>query len=183
MGMFDHVILLGEILECPHGHPLSGFQTKSFEDPSMATYLFDGARIYRVGRESLADLPESAGEWRLEGTVAVFQRRHPVDVVPSPPEVLFYTSCAACVPVLVRSEGRHVWGDLVDERRLWVEFGATFKNGERHLVRLSGTRDDLIAELREEGLRVLRDDEPLAIAHHEITTARQRRVPSRRARR
>ncbi|MPZ17537.1 MAG: hypothetical protein GEV06_06455 [Luteitalea sp.] len=41
----------------------------------------------------------------------------------------------------------------------------------------SGTRDDLVTELRDEGLRVLRDDEPLAIAHHEIRAARDEAPP------
>lgn len=63
----------------------------------------------------------------------------------------------------------------MNERQLWVEFRATFGPGEpRRIERTSGTRDDLAAELRDDGLRVLRDDEPLAIAHVEIRAARDR---------
>jgi len=85
-------------------------------------------------------------------------------------------------PCLSAAIGPHAWGDLVDERRLWVEFRATFGSGEpRRIERTSGTRDDLVAELRDDGLRVLRDDEPLAVAHVEIRAARE--PPPLRARR
>jgi hypothetical protein len=36
MGMFDNVVVLDETLRCPHGHRLEGFQTKSFDNTSMA---------------------------------------------------------------------------------------------------------------------------------------------------
>jgi hypothetical protein len=82
----------------------------------------------------------------------------------------------------VRRDHASTWGDLIDERQLWVEFRATFgPGGVRQLERTSGTRDDLITELRREGLRVIRDDEPLAIAHRELRAAR-RAMPSRRSR-
>jgi len=86
--------------------------------------------------------------------------------------------------VLVRHDRPRAWGDLVDERLRWVEFRATFGSGEgRQIERTSGTREDLAAELRAEGLRVLRDDEPLAIAHHEIRAARDDLSSRRRGRR
>lgn len=91
MGMFDTVVVLNESLRCPHGHRVEGFQTKSFADPAMDTYL-------------------------------------------------------------------------IEERQLWVEFRAAFDpTGQRHIERTSGTRDDLVTELRKDGLRAMRDDEPLAI--------------------
>lgn len=37
MGMFDNIVVLDEMLQCPHGHRVEGFQTKSFDHPSMAT--------------------------------------------------------------------------------------------------------------------------------------------------
>ena len=78
--------------------------------------------------------------------------------------------------MLVRCDHARVWGDLVDGRRLWVEFRATFGTDRlRRIERTSGTRDALAAELREEGLRVMRDDEPLAIAHREVRAAREAR--------
>ncbi len=183
MGMFDNVVVLDEILRCPHGHHVSGFQTKSFDNPAADVYLFDGPQVYRVVPSRSADPADNAAEhWRLEAAEAVFQRRHAIEPVVTPPEVVFYTSCSECAPVLVRRDRAH-WGDLVDERQLWVEFRATFSAvSTRNIECTSGTRDDLAAELREEGLRVLRDDEPLAIAHHEIRAA-QHHVSSRRSQR
>lgn len=186
MGMFDHVVVLDETLRCPHGHQVDGFQTKSFADPSMATYLIEGSRVYLVARGGLLDSDEAvAGRWRLDGNEAVFQQRHRAEPVVPPAEILFYTACAECPPVLIRCDRPRAWGDLIDERFLWVEFRAVFDpNGMRHVERTSGTRDDLIVELREEGLRVMRDDEPLAIAHREIRAARDAPWPARqRARR
>jgi hypothetical protein len=48
MGMFDNVVVLDESLRCPHGHRVEGFQTKSFADPTMDTYLVEGPRVYLV---------------------------------------------------------------------------------------------------------------------------------------
>ncbi|MEX2660702.1 MAG: hypothetical protein WD227_02185 [Vicinamibacterales bacterium] len=155
-------------------------QTKRFGDPSMDVYLCDGPRVHRVARGPYAEDGGGVAEhWRLDGDAAVFQRRHALESVVPPRELVFYTSCEACPPVLVRCDRLHAWGDLVDGRPLWVEFRATFGD-RRRIERTSGTRDDLAAELRGEGLRVLRDDEPLAIAHAEVRAARER--PPRRGR-
>lgn len=181
MGIFDHVVVLDEALRCPDGHRVEGFQTKSFADPSMDTYLLDGPRLYLVARGRSGDSDDATAEhWLLEGNEAVFQIRHPVELIVPPREILFYTSCAECIPVLVRCDRAHAWGDLIDERHLWVEFRAAFgPDGLRHMERTSGTRDDLMTELREDGLRVMGDDEPLAIAHREIRAARDAMPPRR----
>lgn len=65
MGMFDTVVVLDAVLRCPHGHPVSDFQTKSFQDPSMDVHLFDGPRVHRVARRSYADGDDvgSTGGW------------------------------------------------------------------------------------------------------------------------
>jgi hypothetical protein len=173
MGMYDYIVVLDEVLCCPHGHQVDGFQTKSFDEPSMDTYLFSGSHVHLVARAGLDDGDDNAAHWRLEGSEAVYQRRHAVTPVALPGEVVFYTTCDECAPVLVRSDYPRLWGDFVDERRLWVEFGATFvRDQPRRIERTSGTRDDLVAELRGEGLRVMRDEEPLAIAHRQIRAAR-----------
>jgi hypothetical protein len=173
MGMFDNVVVLDETLRCPYGHPVEGFQTKSFPDPSMATYLVNGSRVYLVTGRGFGARDDAAAEhWQLEDDAAVFHRRHAVEPVAPSREVVFYTACAACPPVLVRSGRARAWGDLIEERDLWVEFRATFDEGHRSIERTSGTRDDLVAELRADGLPVMRDDAPLAIAHREIRAAR-----------
>lgn len=182
MGMYDYVVVLDEVLRCPHGHRVDGFQTKSFDEPSMDTYLVEGPRVHRVARAGLDAGDDEAAHWQLEGNEAVYRRRHAVSSVAPPGEVVFYTTCDECAPVLVRSDHPRAWGDFVDERRLWVEFQATFGTDRpRQIERTSGTRDDLVAELREEGLRVMRDDEPLAIAHFEIRAAHSA-MPSRSVR-
>jgi hypothetical protein len=182
--MYDYVVVLDEVLRCPHGHQVDGFQTKSFNDPSMDTYLVNGPHVHRVTRAALDDERENAAAcWRLEGNEAVYWRRYGISPVVSAGEIVFYATCDTCTPVLVRSDYPRAWGDLVDERRLWVEFRATFGADQpRRMERTSGTREDLAAELRNEGLRVMRDDEPLAIAHREIRAAHDA-IPQRSRRR
>ena len=183
MGMFDHVVVLDETLSCPHGHRVGSFQTKSFGDASMDTYLVDGPHLYRVASGWFGEGDDTAAErWIVQGHEAVFQRRHALEAIVPSHEILFYTACGQCPPVLVRRDHASTWGDLVDERQLWVEFRATFRpDGVRQIERTSGTRDDLVTELRQEGLRVIRDDEPLALAHVELRAARQA-LPHRRSR-
>jgi hypothetical protein len=149
----------------------------------MGTYLLTGPHVYAVTGRGLGARDDAAAEhWRLEGDTAVFQRRHAAEPVAPPREVLFYTSCGTCPPVLVRGARARAWGDLVEEHELWVEFRATFDDqGQRHIERTSGTRDDLIAELREDGLPVIHDDDALAAAHREIRAAREV-GPGRRSR-
>jgi hypothetical protein len=177
--MYDYVVVLDENLRCPHDHQVDGFQTKSFDTPSMATYLLSGPCLHLVARTGLDDDGgKGAGRWKLEGSEAVYSRRHGVSLVVPPAEIVFYTVCDECAPVLVRSDRLRNWGDLVDERRLWVEFRVTFATDQpRRIERTSGTREDLTAQLREDGLRVMRDDEPLAIAHREIRSARDTGPP------
>jgi hypothetical protein len=77
MGMFDHVVVLDEKLSCPHGHGVGSFQTKSFSDASMDTYLVDGAQVYRVASGWFESADDLGGErWILQGHEAVCQRRH-----------------------------------------------------------------------------------------------------------
>jgi hypothetical protein len=46
--MYDHVVVLDEELRCPNNHRVDDFQTKSFDEPSLDTYLFDARG--RAGR-------------------------------------------------------------------------------------------------------------------------------------
>ena len=53
MGMFDYLVVLDRDCDCPHGHRVDGFQTKSFQDPGLDVYLLENARAIsrlRVGR-------------------------------------------------------------------------------------------------------------------------------------
>jgi hypothetical protein len=66
MGMFDNIVVLDEILRCPHGHRVEGFQTKSFADPTMDTYLMEGPHVYLVARSGFGDSDNAeAVHWLL----------------------------------------------------------------------------------------------------------------------
>jgi hypothetical protein len=179
MGMYDTVVFLDQPLRCPDGHPLGVFQTKSFPDPSMSTYLIEGGRVARAEHGPWGDEDERSA-WRISGDEAIHERRHTLELVSPPAEVRIYTHCPECDPVLVRVESARSWGDIVHEHRLFVDFCLKFLAGEpMKIERVTGGRENLIEELRRAGLRVLQDDDPLAVAHREIQRARtsSKRVP------
>lgn len=67
MGMYDYVVVLDEVLRCSHGHQVDGFQSKSFDDPSMDTYLFNGPHVHLVSRAGLdggMTTRRRAGSWK-----------------------------------------------------------------------------------------------------------------------
>jgi hypothetical protein len=173
MGMYDSVVFLDQQLTCPAGHPVGDFQTKSFPDPSMSTYLVQGGRVFLAERGPWGEEDERSA-WRISGGEAIYERRHSLKSVSPPSEVFVYSHCAECEPVLVRTDHPRPWGDIVDERRLSMDVRLTFREGEPMRVeRVSGDRGALVEELRGAGLRVLSDDDPLAIAHREIKRARR----------
>jgi hypothetical protein len=74
----------------------------------------------------------------------------------------------------VRVDRATLWGDIVQEHRLFVEFSLRFPEGEpMRATCVTGGRAELMEELRRDGLRVLEDDNPLAVAHREIQRARR----------
>jgi hypothetical protein len=173
MGMYDNVVFLDQPPRCPAGHPVGGFQTKSFPDPSMSTYLVQGGRVVLAERGPWEDEDERSA-WRISGGEVIHERRYALKPVSPPSEVLIYSCCPECEPVLVRVDHPRAWGDIVEERRLEVDIRLTFREGEPAKVeRVSGDRGALVEELRRAGLRVLSDDDPLAIAHREIKRARE----------
>jgi hypothetical protein len=174
--MYDHVVLLDEPLSCPAGHPLGGLQTKSFDDPTLCTYLIRGDRVFRTAGRSWRDddTEDERSAWRIDGDEAVHETHYRLERVSPPGEVLVYSHCAHCEPVLVRTDRATLWGDIVQEHRLFVEFTLQFAEGAPMIVkRLSSDRAGLMDELRRNGLRVLEDDAPLAVAHREIQRARR----------
>ena len=176
MGMFDNVVILDEALACPAGYPLGGLQTKSFGDPSVSTYLIGGDRVvHAVGRSWRDERDEDErSAWRIIGDEAVHETLYRLEPVSPPAEVCVYSHCAHCEPVLVRVDRATTWGDIVQEHRLFVEFSLQFSEGEPMKVkRVTGGREELMEDLRRAGLRVLEDDEPLAVAHREIQCARR----------
>jgi hypothetical protein len=176
MGMFDTVVILDGArgFRCPNGHVLRSFQTKALDDPSMSTYLVHEGRLYLAAGERTSDSDE-AGGWRLEGMRAVREHHYTLSQVQPPRAVRVYGHCDECDPVLVRTDRPGLFGDIVSEHSLFVDFNLTFRPGEPLQVeRTSGTRDELKDELRRRGVYVLDEDEPLALAHREIKRARER---------
>jgi hypothetical protein len=174
--MFDNVVMLDEPLACPAGHPLGGLQTKSFHDPSMSTYLIAGDRVVRAAGRSWRDEndEDERSAWRITGEEVVHETRYRLERVSPPADACVYSHCAHCGPVLVRVDRATIWGDIVQEHRLFVEFSLQFPEGEPMRVkRVTGGREELMEELRRSGLRVLSDDDPLAVAHREIQRARR----------
>ena len=176
MGMFDQVVMLDEPLACPEGHPVGDLQTKSFCDPSMSTYLIARDRVVRAARGSWRDETDedSRSVWRITGDEVVHETRYRMEPLSPPAELLVYSHCARCEPVLVRTDRATLWGDIVQEHRLFVEFSLQFPEGGPMRVKcITGDREELMEELRRNGSRVLSDDDPLAMAHREIQRARR----------
>ncbi len=176
MGMFDNLIILDEPLACPAGHRLTGLQTKGFDDPSMSTYLIRGGRVVRAVGGSWRDEneEEETSAWRITGDQAVHETHYRLEPTTPPTDLCVYCHCGRCEPVLVRTDRATLWGDIVQEHHLFVEFSLHFPEGEpMRAQRITGGREELMEELRRGGLRVLSDDDPLAIAHREIQRARR----------
>jgi hypothetical protein len=181
VGMYDSVIILDDLEDvgCPHGHSLRVFQTKDLENASMNTYLVFGGRLLLTLRDEEAVDEIEARGWRLHDDEAILEKRFGVRQVAQPRTLRVHTSCSQCEPILVRTEPGTFRGDIVAEHRLWVDLMLTFRPGEPVQVQLtSGTRSDMKADLIRRGCVVLAEDEPLAIAHRELT-----RVMSGRERR
>jgi len=171
MGMSDTVIFLdgaGAIC-CADGHRIRSLQTKDLEELSMSTYLVHDGRLYlAISTEHRWNADEASG-WRLEGERAIREHRYELREVQGPRAVRVYGHCDECEPLLVRGDRASFLGDFVTEHKLFVDFRLTFRRGEPLQVeRMSGARDDLGNDLRARGLYVLRDDEPLAVAHREV---------------
>jgi hypothetical protein len=182
MGLFDSVLLLDGVVElrCHERHPLRSFQTKDIDEPSMSTYLLHDSRLFLAQSSDAwhSDAWHTEGEsesWLLEGDEAIHQHRFRLREVRGPLTLSVYGTCKACDPVLVRTAEPGLFGDIVNEHAVFVDFRLTLGLEEPLRVeRTSGTRDELKAELRRRGVYVLEDDEPLAVVHRELKKMRER---------
>lgn len=176
MGMFDTVIVLDDLADlcCPYGHALRSFQTKDLDEPSMNTYLVQGALLYLALRSGFGGSRDDEGAWRLRGDEAILEQRFKLRAFAEPRTARIYTHCSRCEPILVRTDTPS-FHDILSEHQLFVDFVLKFHPGEPvKLERTSGTRDDIKTDLRRRGLVVLDEDEPLAIAHREVRRIRER---------
>jgi hypothetical protein len=170
--MYDNVLVLDdpEALCCPEGHPLRSLQTKDFEEPSLATYLLSGGRLYcAIGTGTRSSRGTETERWHVSGTRAVRESCYELREVPGPRRIRVCDLCEECAPVLVRTDHRRYPGDLVSEHPIFVDFTLTFRPGEPlQIERTTGTREAFKRDLAARGLYVLEDNEPLAIAHREL---------------
>jgi hypothetical protein len=180
MGLIDTIHVLDTTVDvtCPHGHRITTLQTKDL-DPSMDAYLICSGRLYRVDRTAE---DADTGRWRIEGSIAIREYRAPVEEIATTRSVHAYATCSECEPILVRNDALLDWHDLVNEHRLFVDVEFRFRPGEPvQVTRTSGTLDELRNDLVARGQAVLDDEHALAIAHREVSAARDR--PHRRWRR
>lgn len=169
MGLIDEIVILDPGISCPDGHAIAQLQTKDF-DPSMSTYVLTGGMLLHAIRDD----QEESGRWRVADGVAIREYRYATEAVPAPRTIRAYGSCDRCAPILVRTNGRGLFG-IVDEHRIDVDFDLVLRpDAPTQIVRTSGTREEQAKELLARGLYVLRDEEPLAVAHREANEARAR---------
>ncbi len=172
MGSDDIAVLVDDsaALSCHRGHLLHSFQTRDLDGSAMSTYLVQGGRLYLA--EATDRRPPAEGDpevWRIEPGAVVREHRFTLREITVPPTLRLYGSCPACDPVLARTRKPGSCEEVVKEHGVPVSFRLTFRAEEPLRVeRTSGTRDDLKLELLERGIRVLDDDEPLAIAHRAL---------------
>jgi hypothetical protein len=157
-------------LSCPHGHALHSFQTRDLDGPPAATYLVQGGRLYLAeatdGRPPAEGSPEV---WRIEAAAVVREQRFTLREISAPSALRIYGNCPFCDPVLTGTLEPGCHEEVVQEHAVPVGFRLSFRPGEPLRVeRTSGTRDDLELELLDRGVRVLDDDEPLALAHRTL---------------
>jgi hypothetical protein len=145
-----------------HSHLREEFQTKDFAEPSGdRCYVYEG-RLFRGHRE---DEPHE-DKVHPDGDALLRTVTRRAAFFPFTGIINVYTSCGECLPVLY--EGTQLWGDKVGERRPWIEYSLTFRDGKLERVEVGKleTRDDVRKDLREAlGERVLPDDDRLARRH------------------
>lgn len=160
MGLYNDVKFRGGgdlLVRCTAGHVLRDLQSKEIESPSAEFVIYDGRLYGDVVHE-----PET--EALVEGAIVRMQRSRlrPKSYTGS---ARVYAHCFGCM-VLYHDRLMGL-GDEVAEREPWVEVVLLFEEGR--LVEIVPycieTRDDVREALASRGLRLLGDDEPLAILH------------------
>ena len=159
MGMIDTLRLFGpdaSRARCAAGHPAQQtLTTKSFECNQDDYYVFEG-QLYVVGGNTEADelLPS------IEGGKLALLRRQLAEVVTHHGDVVAYTHCEQCDPIVFEREDL----DRTDHRRVWCEWSLTFERGR--LARVEGgrleTREALREQMLRDGVGVLPDEDRIA---------------------
>jgi hypothetical protein len=163
MGTYDTIVLAGnrDALLCAHGHEIRELQTKDL-GAEMNTYVvFDGS-LYRTVGDGIFGRAIQKDTYRLEGELLIVTHEQQ-GTLATAAEVTAYTSCDACLPVLVERTGGS-W-DAIDDVHPWVQYVLRFEGSrlmERRPDRLE-TRDDV----RNKHPRAIPDDDRVAVRYFE----------------
>jgi len=179
MGLTDDIVNIDDAqLQCESGHRIGVLRTKDL-DPNRETYLLLGGTLIHVIRRARDDDDELNPVWRVQdrqdgqGGIAIREERFTTETVTGWCRLRAYGQCSRCEPVLIRTEGVDFWGDIIEERSVYVDFELTLSPGEAvRAVKTSGTRQEFERQLLDRGLHVLHDDDPLAVAHRTAKEAK-----------
>jgi hypothetical protein len=190
MGLTDDIVNIDDAqLQCSNGHRISVLRTKDL-DPNRETYLLLGGTLIHVLRWSSPRARAEHGvhgdtgdkrddelnpAWRIQDGIAFREERFKTETVTGRFKLRAYGQCSRCEPVLIRTDGLDFFGDIIEERSVYVDFELTLSPDEAvHAVNISGTRQEFERRLLDRGLHVLRDDDPLALAHRTAKEAKAR---------
>lgn len=165
MGCFDTIILGGpaDALLCAHGHEIRELQTKDLGALMNTYYVWDGI-LYRTEREGQGIWagPRKTPRYRLDGDrLLITHEQHAAPAIAG--EVTVYTSCEACLPVLI--EARNSFDDSIREQFPWVQFVLCFE-GSR-LVERRPDRVESREDVRKKHPGAIPDDDRLARRYFE----------------
>lgn len=169
MGMFDTIRVIGDDprLLCAEGHQLDDLQTKDLDCNCDIYWLYNGV-LYRPPGDDEGGARESS--WDAGGDVLVRRSTEAFPRCHTTISFLVYSHCPLCRPVVFargEARGSFIQDGNIDTRQPWCEWRIHLAQGAVEAV--SPVRLESRASVREDvefrGLRVLADDDPIALAH------------------
>jgi hypothetical protein len=181
MGMFDTFIWDKESApKCLEGHQIFSYQTKDL-DCNMDTYYVYKNEVFQYNKhhttdESVFSTYEKADISKIAEYPRALLLRRTDMALPCgfTSTVRMYANCQHCRPVLTAGTGPSWNFDRVQENNVWVELDVKIQGGsikeiahpkESSSFRQAGSRETLKKMLKEQGVLVLEDDNPIAVAH------------------
>lgn len=164
---YNELVLAGEndALHCAAGHSVRELQAVGLGGGPATYYVFDG-RLFKAGIEADGGVDRQAEvvTYGLQPDRLAISREHRC-MPASAGEVLAYTVCLACLPVLTESAGK-----VLAEWHPWVQYRLWFTGNrlrEHHKDRVESRED-----VRKRLPTALPDDGPVARAHFAAGVAR-----------
>jgi hypothetical protein len=124
MGMFDNLILLGksaELVVCGHGHSQEHLQSKSLECLLDDYYVYERV-LYRNKRASDERLPRAR---QMEEGKLTLRFESEARCLAHTGEVVAYTHCEACDPIVYESEASFFGSSIRSESLGRVRIGVS----------------------------------------------------------